>query len=88
MPDVKLDKGLRGSRAISFMRVVSKFYAAVLVGLLRDDKEPTEWIDYEWQKIVRMNEYQGSLATRSVCGQSEREDGVRCCQALCGISNF
>ena len=47
MPDVKLDKGLRGSRAISFMRVVSKFYAAVLVGLLRDDKEPTEWIDYE-----------------------------------------
>ena len=45
MPDVKLDRGLRGSRAIAFMRFVSKWYAAVLVGLLRDDKEPTEWID-------------------------------------------
>ena len=70
------------------MRVVFKWYAAVLVGLLRDDKEPTEWIDYEWQKIVRMNEYQGLSAMRGVCGQSEREDVVRCCQLFCGISNF
>ena len=41
-PDAKLEKGLRGFRAIALISVLSKWYAAVLVGLLHDEKEPIE----------------------------------------------
>ena len=42
-PDAKLEKGLRGFRAIALLSVFSKWYATVLVDMLRDEKEPSEW---------------------------------------------
>ena len=41
--DAKLEKGLRGFRAIALLRVFSKSYTTVLVDLLREKKEPVEW---------------------------------------------
>ena len=42
-PDAKLEKGLRGFRAIAPMSVFSKWYTTVLVDLLHEEKEPDEW---------------------------------------------
>ena len=42
-PDAKLEKGFRGFRAIALLSVFSKWYATVLVDMLRDEKEPSEW---------------------------------------------
>ena len=42
-PDAKLEKGLRGFRAIAPLSVFSKWYTTVLVDMLHDEKEPSEW---------------------------------------------
>ena len=42
-PDAKLEKGLRGFRAIPLLSVFSKWYTTVLVDLLHEENEPTEW---------------------------------------------
>ena len=42
-PDAKLEKGLRGFRAIALLSVFSKWYATVLVDMLNEEKEPPEW---------------------------------------------
>ena len=42
-PDVQLEKGLRGFRAIALLSVFSKWYTTVLVDMLHDEKEPSEW---------------------------------------------
>ena len=42
-PDAKLEKGLRGLRAIVLLSVFSKCYTTVLVDMLHDGKEPSEW---------------------------------------------
>ena len=42
-PDAKLDKGLRGFRAIALLGVFSKWTTTVLVDMLHDEKEPSEW---------------------------------------------
>ena len=41
--DAKLDNGIRGFRTIALMSVLAKWYAAVVVGLLHEEPEPTEW---------------------------------------------
>ena len=41
-PDARLEKGLRGFRAIALLSVFSKWYTTVLVDLLREEKEPIE----------------------------------------------
>ena len=43
-PDARLDKGLRGFRAIGLLSVFSKWYTTVLVDLLHGEKEPIEWM--------------------------------------------
>ena len=40
--DVRLEKGLRGFRAIAHLSVVSKRKTTVLVDLLHEEKEPIE----------------------------------------------
>ena len=42
-PDAKLEKGLRGFRAIALPSVFSKWCTTVLVDMLHDEKEPSEW---------------------------------------------
>ena len=42
-PDAKLEKGLRGFRAITLLSVFSKWYATVLVDMLHEEKEPIDW---------------------------------------------
>ena len=42
-PDAKLEKGLRGFRAIALLSVFSKWYTTVLVDMLHDEKELYEW---------------------------------------------
>ena len=42
-PDAKLEQGLRGFRAIALLNVFSKWYATVLVDMLHEEKEPSEW---------------------------------------------
>ena len=42
-PDAKLEKGLRGFRAIALLSVFSKWYATVLVDMLHEEKELSEW---------------------------------------------
>ena len=42
-PDAKLEKGLRGFRAIALLSVFSKWYRTVLVDMLHDEMEPIEW---------------------------------------------
>ena len=39
----KLEKGLRGFRAIALLSVFSKWYATVLVDMLHEQKKPSEW---------------------------------------------
>ena len=41
--DAKLGKGLRGFRAFALLGVFSKWCATVLVDMLHEDKEPSEW---------------------------------------------
>ena len=43
-PDAKLEKGLRGFRAIVLLSVFSKWYSTVLVDMLHEEKEPIEWL--------------------------------------------
>ena len=42
-PDAKLEKGLRGFRAIALLTVFSKWYTTVLVDMLHEEKKPIEW---------------------------------------------
>ena len=42
-PDAKLEKGLRGFRAIALRSVFSKWYTTVLVHLLHEEKGPIGW---------------------------------------------
>ena len=42
-PEAKLEKGLRGFRAIALLSVFSKWYTTVLVYLLHEEEEPIEW---------------------------------------------
>ena len=42
-PDAKLEKGLRGFRAIALLSVFSNWYTTVLVDMLHEEKEPSEW---------------------------------------------
>ena len=42
-PDAKLEKGLRGFPAIALLSVFSKRYATVLVDMLHEETEPSEW---------------------------------------------
>ena len=42
-PDAKLDKGLRGFRALALLSVFSKWYATVMVDMLHEEKEPSKW---------------------------------------------
>ena len=42
-PDAKLEKGIRGFRAIALMSALAKWYSAVVVGLLHEEAEPFEW---------------------------------------------
>ena len=37
-PDAKLEKGLRGFRALALLRVFSKWYTTVLVDMLHEEK--------------------------------------------------
>ena len=39
-PDAKLEKGLRGFRAIALLSVFSMWYTTVLLDMLHDEKEP------------------------------------------------
>ena len=41
--DARLEKGIRGFRAVA-LRVFSKWYITVLVDLLLEEKEPIEWM--------------------------------------------
>ena len=41
--DAKLEKGLRGFRAIALLSVFCKWKTTVLVDLLHEEKEPVEW---------------------------------------------
>ena len=41
-PDAKLEKGLRGFRAIALLSVLSEWYTTVVVNLLHEEKEPVE----------------------------------------------
>ena len=41
-PDAKLEKGIRGFRAIALFSVFSKWYTTVLVDLPHEEKEPIE----------------------------------------------
>ena len=43
-PDARLEKGLRGFRAIALLSVFSKWYNKVLVDLLHEEKEPIQWL--------------------------------------------
>ena len=43
-PDVRLEKWLRGFRAIALLSVFSKWYTSVLVDLLHEEEEPIEWM--------------------------------------------
>ena len=43
-PDAKLEKGLRGFRAIALLSVFSKWYTTVLVDTLHEEKELIEWM--------------------------------------------
>ena len=47
-PDARLEKGLRGFRAIALLCVLSKWCTSVLVGSLHDEKEPIEWEGGTW----------------------------------------
>ena len=40
----RLEKGLRGFRAIALLSVFSRWYTTVLVDLLHEEKEPIEWM--------------------------------------------
>ena len=42
-PDAKLEKGLRGFRAMTLLSVFSKRYTTVFVDMLHHEKEPSEW---------------------------------------------
>ena len=42
-PDAKLEKGLRGFRAIALLSVFFEWYTTVLADLLHEEKEPVEW---------------------------------------------
>ena len=42
-PDAKLEKDIRGFRAIALMSVWAKWYCAVLVEMLHEEEEPSEW---------------------------------------------
>ena len=42
-PNTKLEKGIRGFRAIALLSMFSKWYTTVLVELLHEEKEPIEW---------------------------------------------
>ena len=42
-PDAKLEKLLRGFRALALLSVFSKRYTTVLVDMLHEDKKPIEW---------------------------------------------
>ena len=42
-PDAKLEMGFRGFRAIALLSVFSKWFTTVLVDMLHDEKEPSEW---------------------------------------------
>ena len=43
LQEAKLEKGLRGFRAIALMSVLAKWYAAVGVALLQGERELLEW---------------------------------------------
>ena len=43
-PDARLERVLRGFRAIALLSVFSKWYTTVLVDLLHEEKEPIEWM--------------------------------------------
>ena len=47
-PDAKLQKGLRGFRAIALLSVFSKWKTTVLVDLLHEEMEPVEW---DWLRV-------------------------------------
>ena len=36
-------KRLRGFRAMAWMSVLSKWYTSILVGVVREEREPIEW---------------------------------------------
>ena len=42
-PNAKLEKGLRVFRAIALLSVFSKWYTTVVVDMLHDENEPSEW---------------------------------------------
>ena len=42
-PGAKLEKGQRGFRAIALLGVFSKWFTTVLVDMLHENKEPSEW---------------------------------------------
>ena len=44
-PGAKLEKGIRGFRAIALLSVFSKWYTSVLVDMLHEEKEPIEWME-------------------------------------------
>ena len=62
-PDARLEKGLRGFRAIALLSVFSKWYTTVLVDLLHEEKEPIEWMSLHVgaERGVNCEHMQGSL---------------------------
>ena len=42
-PDAKLENRIRGLRAIALSSVFSEWYATVLVDMLHEEKEPSDW---------------------------------------------
>ena len=62
-PDAKFEKGLRGFCAIALLSVFSKCYTTVLVDMLHDEKEPSEWKNFH-VRAERVNcEHMQALVT-------------------------
>ena len=78
-PDAKLEKGLRGFRAIALLSVFCKWYATVLVGLLHEEMESVEWkslhveaergVNCEHMQALVTNMFQRHWEWLAVCNQ-------------------
>ena len=62
--DARLEKGLRGFRAVALLSVFPKWFTTVLVDLLHEEKEPIEWMSLHVgaERGVNCEHMQGLLA--------------------------
>ena len=76
--DAKLEKGLRGFRAIALLSVFSKWYTTVLVDMLHDEQEPSAWKRLHVGAERRVNcEHMQALVTNILQRHWEWQDDSR-----------